>query len=59
MQSNWAYAYYADSNYSLLVDGRMLYEQQRKDFGADPWPNGLTANRAILSDSSPIRTISG
>ena len=43
-----AYEYYADSNYSLLVDGRMLYEQQEKDFGADPWPNGFTRNRKNL-----------
>jgi 4,5-dihydroxyphthalate decarboxylase len=40
--------YYSDSNYSLLVDGRMLYEQQRSDFGADPWPNGFAANRGNL-----------
>jgi 4,5-dihydroxyphthalate decarboxylase len=43
-----AYGYYADSNYSLLVDGRTLYEQQREDFGADPWLNGFKANRANL-----------
>jgi 4,5-dihydroxyphthalate decarboxylase len=43
-----AYDYYADSNYSLLVDGRTLYEQQRADFGADPWPNGFKANRSNL-----------
>jgi 4,5-dihydroxyphthalate decarboxylase len=40
--------YYTDSNYSMLVDGRMLYEQQQKDFGLDPWPNGLKANRSNL-----------
>jgi 4,5-dihydroxyphthalate decarboxylase len=43
-----AYEYYADSNYSLLVDGRMLYEQQQRDFGPDPWPNGLKSNRKNL-----------
>ncbi len=43
-----ALAYYEDSNYSLLVDARMLYEQQRSDFGADPWPNGFKANRKNL-----------
>ncbi len=36
--------YYADSNYSLRVDGRMLFEQQRRDFGGDPWPNGFAHN---------------
>ncbi len=43
-----AYDYYADSNYSLLVDGRTLYEQQQRDFGADPWPNGFKSNRKNL-----------
>jgi hypothetical protein len=43
-----AYEYYADSNYSLLVDARMLYERQQRDFGADPWPNGLRSNRKNL-----------
>ena len=43
-----AYDYYADSNYSLLVDARMLYEQQQKEFGADPWPNGFKSNRSNL-----------
>ena len=31
-----------------MIDGRMLYEQQRKDFGEDPWPNGFAANRRNL-----------
>lgn len=44
-----AFEYYADSNYSLLVDGRTLYEQQRQDFGADPWPNGFKSNRGNLA----------
>ena len=43
-----AYDYYADSNYSLLVDARMLYEQQQREFGADPWPNGFKSNRRNL-----------
>jgi 4,5-dihydroxyphthalate decarboxylase len=43
-----AYDYYADSNYSLLVDGRTLYEQQQRDFGSDPWPNGFKSNRKNL-----------
>ena len=43
-----SYSYYDDSNYSLLVDGRSLYEQQRADFGADPWQNGFEANRKNL-----------
>jgi 4,5-dihydroxyphthalate decarboxylase len=43
-----AYEYYSDSNYSLLVDGRMLFEQQEKAFGADPWPNGFARNRKNL-----------
>lgn len=40
--------YYDDSNYSLLIDARLLYEQQRNDFGGDPWPNGFAANRKNL-----------
>ena len=43
-----AYGFYGDSNYSLLVDGRTLYEQQNADFGDDPWPNGFKANRKNL-----------
>ena len=43
-----AFGYYDDSNYSLLVDGRTLYEQQLRDFGNDPWPNGFKANRKNL-----------
>ena len=39
-----AYEYYADSNYSLMVDARMLFEQQNAAFGADPWPNGFARN---------------
>ena len=43
-----AYEYYADSNYSLLVDSRMLYEQQQKELGIDPWPNGFARSRKNL-----------
>jgi 4,5-dihydroxyphthalate decarboxylase len=43
-----AFTYYEESNYSLLVDGRTLYEQQSRDFGDDPWPNGFKANRKNL-----------
>ena len=43
-----AYGYYDDSNYSLMVDARSLYEQQRASFGDDPWPNGFKANRKNL-----------
>jgi 4,5-dihydroxyphthalate decarboxylase len=39
-----AYAYYNDPNYLLMADVRLLYEQQRSDFGADPWRNGFRAN---------------
>ena len=44
-----AYNYYDDSNYSLLVDARMLVEQQRAEFGDDPWPNGFAANAKNLT----------
>lgn len=43
-----AYSYYDDSNYSLLVDARTYYEQERRDFGPDPWPNGFKANQLNL-----------
>lgn len=45
---NLAYTYYDDSNYSVLADARMLFEQQRSELGADPWPNGFKANRKNL-----------
>jgi 4,5-dihydroxyphthalate decarboxylase len=44
-----ALTYYDDSNYSLLVDTRMLLEQQRAAFGDDPWPNGFAANAKNLA----------
>lgn len=40
-----AYTYYDDSNYSLIADTRMLYEQQRSELGTDPWSNGFKVNR--------------
>jgi 4,5-dihydroxyphthalate decarboxylase len=43
-----AYSYYDDSNYTLLVDARTAFEADRRDFGADPWPNGFAANRRNL-----------
>jgi 4,5-dihydroxyphthalate decarboxylase len=43
-----AYSYYDDSNYSLLVDSRKYLEDERKDFGLDPWPNGFKANALNL-----------
>ena len=44
-----AYSFYDDSNYSLLIDARTLLEQQRTEFGTDPWPNGLVSNVANLN----------
>ncbi|MGE3245728.1 MAG: ABC transporter substrate-binding protein [Beijerinckiaceae bacterium] len=43
-----AYQYYDDSNYSLMADARLALEAERRDFGPDPWPNGLAANRKNL-----------
>lgn len=43
-----AYSYYEDSNYSLLADIRLLFEQQQNDFGVDLWPNGFKKNRKNL-----------
>jgi 4,5-dihydroxyphthalate decarboxylase len=40
--------YYDDSNYSMLIDGRMAFERQREEFGADPWANGFLKNRKNL-----------
>jgi len=44
-----ALSYYDDSNYSLLADARLLFEQQRADFGDDPWANGFKANAKNLT----------
>ena len=40
--------FYDDPNWSRLVWGRHLFEEERKLFGSDPWPNGVTRNRANL-----------
>ena len=41
-----AFTYYENSNYSLMVDGRMLSTSSSGGTSAnDPWPNGLAANR--------------
>jgi 4,5-dihydroxyphthalate decarboxylase len=40
--------YYDDPNWSRFVWGRHLFEEERKAFGADPWPHGVTKNRANL-----------
>ena len=41
-------AYYEDPNWSRLVWGRHLLEEERKAFGDDPWPHGIKKNRANL-----------
>jgi 4,5-dihydroxyphthalate decarboxylase len=40
--------YYDDPNWSRFVWGRHLFEEERKAFGADPWPHGIVKNRANL-----------
>ena len=40
--------YYDDPNWSRFVWGRHLFEEERKAFGDDPWPNGIKKNRANL-----------
>ena len=40
--------YYDDPNWSRFVWGRHLFEEERKVFGADPWPHGIEKNRANL-----------
>jgi 4,5-dihydroxyphthalate decarboxylase len=40
--------FYDDPNWSRLVWGRHLFEEERKLFGSDPWPNGVKRNRANL-----------
>ena len=42
------YHYYDDPNWSQLVWGRLLFEEERRVFGPDPWPNGVSANRKNL-----------
>jgi hypothetical protein len=43
-----AYGFYDDSNYALMADTRLALEGERRDFGDDPWRNGLAANRKNL-----------
>jgi 4,5-dihydroxyphthalate decarboxylase len=40
--------YYDDPNWSRLVWGRHLFEEERRLLGADPWPYGVAQNRANL-----------
>ncbi|HTN72990.1 MAG TPA: ABC transporter substrate-binding protein [Methylomirabilota bacterium] len=40
--------YYDDPNWSRFIWGRHLFEEERKAFGADPWPHGVKKNRANL-----------
>jgi 4,5-dihydroxyphthalate decarboxylase len=40
--------YYDDPNWSRFVWGRHLFEEERNVFGEDPWPNGVSRNRANL-----------
>ena len=40
--------YYDDPNWSRFVWGRHLFEEERAAFGDDPWPHGITKNRANL-----------
>ncbi|HWP56970.1 MAG TPA: hypothetical protein VNL14_03665 [Candidatus Acidoferrales bacterium] len=43
-----AKGFYDDPNWSRLVWGRHLFEEERNIFGEDPWPNGVEKNRANL-----------
>jgi 4,5-dihydroxyphthalate decarboxylase len=40
--------YYDDPNWSRFVWGRHLFEEERKVFGEDAWPNGVSQNQANL-----------
>jgi 4,5-dihydroxyphthalate decarboxylase len=40
--------YYDDPNWSRLVWGRHLFEEERRVLGDDPWPFGVKSNRANL-----------
>ncbi len=40
--------YYQDPNWSCLAWGRHLFEEERRLFGADPWPFGVRRNRDNL-----------
>ena len=40
--------FYDDPNWSWLIWGRHLFEEERSAFGADPWPYGVEKNRSNL-----------
>jgi 4,5-dihydroxyphthalate decarboxylase len=40
--------FYDDPNWSSLVWGRHLFEEERVLLGDDPWPYGVKKNRANL-----------
>lgn len=40
-----AESYYEDPNWSRLAWGRHYFEEERRNFGADPWENGFARNR--------------
>jgi 4,5-dihydroxyphthalate decarboxylase len=40
--------FYDDPNWSRLVWGRQLFEEERTLFGDDPWPNGIKRNQTNL-----------
>ncbi len=42
------YRRYDDPNWSMLAWARLLQEEERRIFGPDPWPNGLSSNRRNL-----------
>lgn len=42
------YRAYDDPNYTHLAWGRLLYEEERRLLGPDPWPNGLSRNHRNL-----------
>jgi 4,5-dihydroxyphthalate decarboxylase len=41
-------AYYDDPNWSRFIWGRHLFEEERRVFGEDPWPHGVSRNRDNL-----------
>lgn len=43
-----AIACWEDPNFSRLAWGRRYLEREREQFGGDPWPDGLAANRASI-----------
>lgn len=40
---------YEDPNFTRLVWGRRYLEQEQAKLGGDPWPDGLSANRASIA----------